>query len=628
MADPFPKLRFRVMNRVFESGQVGTEVIRDFPHAHRSKWTISSIPLGSPASVASGKFEIPMPAVQSDEYRGSVEVMNKLARGQRVEGYFGPVGAGAPTVTGIIDRIGRKLTGEWLIEGKTDLWIAQMSRVFPGETGAAFGTYGGQPAAILKEFMGANELQFGDIYTGSPFVAGNYISTNVPGGHTASWAAGTDPVLGLPTATASGGGAASALALGPTFSAPTLNGNSNRAALIRVAGTAIPTPSLTTDGQVAGTWGIAYGTDGNNVNVYYFTLKWRTATGTYDIDVHADFWFGGSLLKSFTATTAMTGIFVSTPPGYFSFELEVASFANPSGSNPITVVTLNGMQVLTTTYVQDYSSGGKVGPFFSDGTSGGATIYATSLGFFTRYNAAHDSAGAPFIADATFAGPTLTGGPSAPSGPTFLDMWGRAQDLSGQQLHYTPQAMTAGSRVLGKVAFGATLGTDWSKQFEFREGDDLIDVEEDNAAEGYATELDLSDQATVGSGGAGRWSNLAAIKSLGVLSDQIPSVSGRDFASLLAASQRAAGNTSSVMARRIRVPLTVKTVLIRELDTVGVHCPSLGLYHQPYPVVSRTIAEEGWIDFFVSALPFADPGAMAARMFNGVDRLAATFATR
>jgi hypothetical protein len=187
--------------------------------------------------------------------------------------------------------------------------------------------------------------------------------------------------------------------------------------------------------------------------------------------------------------------------------------------------------------------------------------------------------------------------------------------------------------LMGKVAFGASLGATYTN--EFLQGVDIIDISEDNVAEGYATSMGLSDSASVGSGGAARWSNLAAMKTLGVLSDQVPSVTGRDFAALLAASRNTANNTSAVTARTIRVRRSAgKTdgavgTVPRELDTIQAHAPLWGINHQQFQIVAVHHWEhQPYLDYDLQAFSFVNPLTMSARMFQGLSQISRTFATR
>lgn len=605
MPRPIPiRLRYRVVVRAYENAAVGTEVVHELPYV-TSTWQLRSIPFGAPGTAGVGSFTIELHTPSSRQYLTYFGLTSKLAKGQRIEGYEGQVGAGDPLVSGVITSITRN-RDSYVVSGYTDLGLLADTETFPGETYHLSEARDG--AYIVKRFAGANVLLFGDDF--NPYTPGNYTSGAAPSGVAGTWAASTDD--GLPVVMASAG--TKAALVSTSLKAGT------SLVLYRVTGRFFVSSGAPT--SVIGSFGLFFSSsDFNNGMAVYLTANWASPN---NVDLHIDLYSGGTLVGSATQAAMFTIDDLGTP---WPFEIQVLQDgAEGLQQTPFTIVTVNGKQS-TATLSSGAGTSVKAGLYFSqgDGTSN-SVAYFNGVELRSRRVLA-DTASAFFTAGTISAGGarTLT---TRRMAPTFLEELANAQDLSGNRLMFTPKAMKAGSETLGVLDFGAAPGLDLSASGEFVHGQDLIDVEESTPTDGFGTSVNMVAGATADGGGSIHWSNIPQMKTVGILGGQVATLSTLDFKALRSNARRVVSNISATSATAIIVRATPLARRVRLLSKIAFHAPTRGLVHQTATVVGIDFATgEGQLKFYLEQLP-GGLGVEGRRITTGVARIAATYASR
>lgn len=616
-------LNIRVCNRVYESGSIGAEIIPNLPHLQQATWDVVGGAPGAPGSQAVGSFEIPLYPIGSEGYKAAQSIYALLDKGQRVEAYRGPIGAGAPAFTGIIEQLPRSKSS-FTIRGRGDLWLEQLNTTWPGETVPWASGTGNNGVSLLKSYMGAAELGVHDDF--NPYTAGNYTSAG-----TGSWAAGTDPTVGLPAVQYSLGAGASQGFLVYTASAAPTPQDTYSSSLGRVLGTLSVVPSgVHPSASGWAGFGYVYDPAGTNDQLRLYVTSTITSAGAMTVTWTAEWWAGGATLTTLGTGTVYDGL--SNTPGYFPFDLEIYQVGTGAAVGRYAFV-VNGSVVLSAPFgASQYAIAGPNGyvGLMAGGSNDLISVYFTNLETRTRYCADAHSTTAYFTVGTQTAnlGASILGNSSLPA--TLIDVWANAAAAEACYYRYTPAAMTAGSRALGAVDFATSPGTDRSSMHEFTEGVDIIDIAEDIPTDGFATEVDISDATGTLSGGRARYSSLTAMLRYGVVSSIIPSLTSATFAALLNSAKAINNSTAqNVAARTITVVRTVDAAAVRELDTIAVHAPSWGIYHQSYLVLGYHFAQgSGQVQFTCSAFPFDNPYTAAARSFQAVARTAGQFESR
>lgn len=538
MAEPIPPyLEYRVLDPV--SGAV---VVGPLPHLHQSKWTIRGMQPGAPGSVSLGQGTIPLHPPNSEGGMAAAADYAALVYGQRIEGYLGAYQAGNPKVSGYITGL-PIAENDYTIEATDSLWLAQRART---DRTLAFN---GTTDTLLKNSLKAYGLIYGDD------------ACNTFTGYTnnGTWGATTEEGLNVFQAGAGGDG------LLYTTSSYT---NAQYADCVIDAMYHVSTPA--TPGNTAEGGIIAAVTDANNLVMGRVLMQCITATA---FTISAEIW------------TKVAGVYTqrSSIPilkGLTSNHLrcQVRLFGVQSGANYTWRVTVNGFDV-GCTYTYAATPSGAVGlRSLKTGSAVGEVAYATNLYFANKQS--------------IFAQGTITAGTKTLN-QTFsrvplLDLWNIAATAEGFQWRKNPKA----GLYADTVDFGV-LGTDLTASVKFVEGDNLIDAQVSPNVEPLATEVELLAAPGVDNQGTITWHNITAMKKYGVIADSYQSQDVADFLGQRSLVQAVAAKRAAPgAAKTLKVLRDSSTAdKWRELDSVEVTAPRLGLNHQSVLVLAYTLEE-------------------------------------
>src|SRR5579864_1079087 len=501
-------LRYRAVNRI-----TGQEITPDLPCLHNGVWSVAAMQPGNPGSAALGEFTIGLHPPGSRGYRLAKPIYDQLDRFIRIEAYLSGTGlsmGGAPRFAGpILDMPSDygENGDSFELHGATDLYWANYSMPFPGELLAQDVT-----SNVLKSYLGTNEPSAAND-TFNPFVAGNYTSTNLPGGSSGTWSGTTDD--GFNVVSCSSG--QSAVLLAKTGAAANDRWDTQ---YIEIVGRLKPSSDAGNAGSLG--LGIASASNSTNTSVLGYVTAFKSGA-RWHLNANILSFAGGLTTTTVAIPNALSD--VDDPDGYIPLTMGLI-VTNSNGMANV-VLTVNG-KIVANQYATAFNPGtGTNFPFlhYSIPSSGTATAYVSKLMQFTRFTPDGPSTASAFAPGSITAGLHQLA-PAVDPGPSFLALWSRLATREGWYWRYTPQAFTgsggppAAPRTLGKVDFAADPGTDLTQSVIFRRGDNLVHL----GLSGNA-DLLMSGTATAGppsldGGGLSFWRDIATMTKYGVIEDQ------------------------------------------------------------------------------------------------------------
>lgn len=568
-------LRLRVIDRI-----AGTEVTNDLPHLHRSSWHIVAMQPGNPSSSAVGTFNIPLFPPGSSNYKLAKPTYDKLKKYQRVEAYISHNGAslGKLYAAGVITGRKSSWSGGLQLDGMTDLALANYSRPFPGEL-----LPNDLTSKVIQSYMGTNELGWSDAF--APFVTGNYVSTNLPGGTAGTWTSTTDD--GFPVVSCTTGTNAVLIS-----QAGAIANDRWHSQFVEVSGRLTPSTS-TTD---AGVIGVGISSSPANANTCVVGYVEAIAVGSrYNLTIGIASYSAGVMTHNNKVLNALTN--VDDPQGQIPFT--VGLYLETSGtSTGEAILTVNGNPIIR--LATGYSPGVATNyPFlhFETPTSGTAVSYFTNFNQQTRFTPDGASTASVF-APGSITTATNSLGPGTNPGGSFLDVWSACATREGWYWRYTPQPYVIGTRTFGKVDFGPDPGTDYgtSKKIVFSKLDgSLVDLELDENADPFMTGTAAISTSTPDGGGVGYFRDIASMAAYGIVED-VSIVAANDFNNLrrgafqVVANKIATdSNAGAKVATILRTPET--SDVARELDKIMVHDPEQNVNYQVSRILAYTFDE-------------------------------------
>ncbi len=624
------RLKYRVVNW-FNGYNTGTNVVAvyDLQHPHQSTWTDRGMQPGAPAQSAIGDFTIPLFPPGTEQYAANKADYDKLlpgsGEGLRVEAYLGDVFGGPsdgsfPDVflahAGIITEV--ILSDDpprFELHGSTDAWIAAMQRPYPGEIlhNSAYDS-----ATIVKEFIPVNIVKVSDQF--NPYTAGNYTSTNLAGLTAGTWTATTDAngINSNVVTVATGTGALlinkSQMGFGND---PVDTQMVECICRLKPSGT-----SATNAGQA----GIGMSFDRlspvSDCLFGYVTAKWNAATSRYDLDATLSRYVAGVLSGPLTISNALTS--VDDPDGFIPLQLQFIQQQHTPGPVGYVRFIVNGSPVNAAQTGSAYPGLTVVYPMLMYGApaTGAATAYFTNLMLANRGNG-------PFAGIVASATHKFRVNQALP--PTFLDMWQAVCTLEGWYWRIRPTSQLDGGQIaIGYVDMNSSPGSDLSAIVIFEKGQNLLGITQQGNSDSFASDIQFNGAADSAGGGIFYGRNLTAMTTYGWLSSVGMSLTVMDIANLQRQGQQVTANKGtpggSYTARVLRDASTADK--FRELDTITIHDPDLGIYHKKMLVISRTFTEGSAEETLVLGQYGADSYVAGQRALPGLPHLAGLFKSR
>lgn len=568
-----PRIAWRVVD-----SNTGAVVIPNLFHLHQSKYTVRALHPGMPGSATLGDFSIALPPAASDDGRKYASERTALAYGQRVEGFLGDVITGAPDFSGVITGLRPSLSSPCEVTGSDSLWWLQQSQEFQGE---AIGP--GRAWPVFNNYRHTREV-----------VADQVAPTGTPSGTWSTTAA--DAQFGIPAAIASAAGAywltTETWPATGEYNWPTLPTTSH-ASSVTVWATC--NPSL--DTGVAGSVECVFLSDGTTANCYLAQAV-IAYDGAGNYNVSAQIGKITATVFSVLATTSNVFTAIAAP---IVIELAATLYNLDGPDHHVVQLFINGKnancQALITDAAQ-FRASGAIGYRFSLASGAGSTSYY-KVKFESR--TAADTWGT-----ARFKTGVLTTTGTAgferfdATGQTHLDMLGLAATLDGFQIRKTP-GFGFKADVLD---YTATPGSDRSAVVVFEQG---VNVEDSGTqvapvADLYATVASVNAVPGGSSGGKMTWSRQSNGEAQGgnpagtgdlVLTDTVADLGTPGFALLAAYGMQVAAR-KAVQVVPIQLSVLRTADLIgewRELDSVTVHVPDLGIYRRVSTVLGYACDE-------------------------------------
>lgn len=587
-------LRYRVVDP-----NTGAVVVNELPHPHQSEWQVRAYQRGAPTSSMVGSFHIPLHPAGSEAYQAALYDYSQLAYGQKVEGYLGDVLSGPPRYTGLIREINKSLAGAVEIVGADTLDWLQQSITFQGDRWT-----GKSGDVIVKKYLDDIEV-FGDFLpgtTGGSFLPGG--TQNPAGRYTTT----TDPNMGgISAATATG--ATNIWAFGANGNIT----NANFEGRIDLFGSLT---STSTDTSNAGDLGLIYASDsgGNNFFTCEVKLRYSGTAGLYNVDVAI--WQDAAGV--FTQKAVIQNVFTNVPVP-FPIQLTVWSVNQLGVTPPIVTASLNGTDLSDRLSFQMTSMAGRVGLISSVG-SGSFQAWADLVTVRKRDDTS------PRFAQGTIASGSGKAGPLRFTGQTHLDMLGIAATQEGWLLR---KSGGAGARA-DTIDANVNPGSDLSKTVVFEQDVNLSDLQLVANAETYATDVRLAGPPGINTGGSVEWTQPLATGSI-VLEDTVPSMAPKDFfGGHFAAAAIQASKSNPGQAKVAIVIRDADTAdKWRELDTVTIHAPRIGLDNVKAVVVGYSFKEgAGTQEVLLDSYAFQSAQYAASRLGGSVKLMAGQFQSR
>jgi len=171
----------------------------------------------------------------------------------------------------------------------------------------------------------------------------------------------------------------------------------------------------------------------------------------------------------------------------------------------------------------------------------------------------------------------------------LLELWNIAANTEGFVWRKNPKA----GLYADTVDFSATAGADTSGKVRFEEGINLVDLQVTANALPLATEVELLGAPGPDNNGSITWHSITAMRTYGVIADSYALPDVADFLSQRSHVQKVGANRAKPgIAKKITVLRDPDTAdKWRELDTVTIHSPRLGVYNQLVTVLGYTFDE-------------------------------------
>lgn len=576
---------------------------------------------GAPGSVAIGDFTIRLHPPGSEGFWANWQIYQNVrpgsGEGLRVEAYLGDSGTLTNLLfAGIITAVNWSTQGGGLFElvGHTDEWIANAQRTYPGEIihSNVYDTI----TVLTNSFLGNYMVNVTDQF--SPYTSANYTSTSLPGGANGTWTATTDAngINSNVVTTTTGTGAV--LINKTSFS----TGDGLSTQIVECICRLRPNGTSAVN---AGKAGIGFSSSSANANdsiACYVTAKWNSTTSRYDLDAHIDAYVASALSGPQTYSNVLTS--VDDPDGWIPLSLQVIQqFIGGVGTIRFVV---NGSPTNAIGTGPTYA----LNPIFpmlvyNVPVSGSSPVYYTNLLGASRVNINNSYFNSGILGTSTHKYRVNQTPPA-----TFLDMWTLTATLEGWYWRYTPFPTADGIRWIGNVDFNTSPGTDLSASIVFEEGRNVVWCRQQGNADLFGSDLQFSGYADPSSGGIHYARNLTAMTTYGWLSGASMSLGVQDYASLQRQGAQVSSNRgtpgASYVVEVLRDPATADK--FRELDTITLHYPSLGIYNKKLLVLSYTFAE-GQPTQTLTLGQYGQADLVAAqRLFPGITQMAALFKNR
>lgn len=559
------------------------EITPDLPHLHTSTWQKTAFLPGNSGSTAVGTFQLDLHPPGSPEFRKARATYRMLKRYQRVEAYIShdASGTGRLLDAGVITGINRTHSGDngsFVVNGKSDLELANLSQPFPGEL-----LSGAVTSALIKNYLGVNEPGWLDDFTA--YNAANYFSTALPGGTVGTWTASTDEAI--PVVTCSTG--AGAVLISKVGAAANDSFFSQYAEI-----TCRHKPSV--DINDAGMIGV--GLSHSNTDLNNSISTWVTPhffNGRYSIIVRIVIYLNGVQVAAPNVPNALFN--VDDPAGFVKLIIGILSTDNtPLGSHG-QIVTVNGKSVLTNS--GNFVAGtGACYPFlvFSVPASGSAQAWVSKLVQKTRFAADGPSSASTF-AVGSIPPTTSTLGLGTDPGATFLDVWTACANRDNIFLRYTPQPYVIGTRTLGVVDMNVEPGTDYGvieKVIFSRSLANLLDLGINDNADPLAATTAVTGQSTPDGGGIAWIHDIQVLSTIGAIEETILAT-GTNFDALHRGGSSIAIHKSAVDIAGAKTALILRDAatadVFRELDKVMLDDPELDVNKLVSRVVGISFTE-------------------------------------
>lgn len=560
------------------------EITNDLPHLHQSQWTVVAMQPGNPGSSALGSFTIPLYPPGSEGYANAKPIYDQLARYMRVEAYISHDGASlgnlafAGAITGIRKLYGSTPTYE--LTGISDVGLANYSRPFPGELLSNDVT-----SAILKSYLGTNELGLGDAF--NPFVAANYTSGSLPSKTSGTWTGVTDDGLNV-VSIGAGTGAILLSKFGGTAN------DRWKTFYVEMTGRLEPSTDSTNAGAVG--VGLSFSNLNAQDSIYGFAQAAKLG-GRWQLSCGISAYAAGVSSVSSTVPNAL--INVDDPGGFVPITIGLLfTMGGSSVAAAAASLIVNGRIVIS--YwggVPEAPANSSMYPFllFVQPGTGSAQAFLTNLTQYVRFTTDGPSSSAVF-GNGTITTTTHSLMWGNDPGPSFLEAWTRLATREGFYWRYTPQAYVLGTRTLGTVDFAADPGTDRTKSVIFdRALGNLLSLEFGNNADVLAADTALSGQSTLDGAGIGYWRDIATVQKYGVIQDEALGYTNSDFNSLRRAAKQLNANKIALDTLGAKTAVVLRDPQVadtyRELDKVTVNDPEMGLINASVRIMARTFTE-------------------------------------
>lgn len=584
-------LAYRVLDQ-----NTGAVVIANLPHLHQSTWQVNAMAQGMPGSAAIGSFSIPLPNVQSAEYKANKATYDLLAVGQKVEGYLGDVVAGTPRFTGIITNIEKSLIGQAGIGGVDTLQWLQKMQVIPGEY---IPTTGPASSDVVSIYSHALRVGFNDACTS----LANYSQTPA-----SRWTVTSDPQTGASAFNCTTTGSESYLINTSAYLSSGITGLSSTIGNFYVVGGS--------DTANAGEASIVLGSDAAGANCVFASARLYSNAGVTTID--GEIWTRAAGVN--TRQLLKTSILSNW--GSSTLRVQVSLSCYYVGSLVWLHLFINGIDC----GAYQYSNGGAfptgyLGFRFNANAGGTPSTYAEELSL--RYR---DTSGYLFPPGTISSASVLWDNNTHLNNQTHLDMMSQAVTTEGWYLRKNPGA---GYRA-DTLDFGAAPGVDRSSQVVFEEGDNLVDLTTSANADTYAIDTKVASTPSAGSGGFVTYPSIQATGNLALVDTVLNTGMVSMNALMRYANVVGALKATPGQAKRAVVIRDAKTADVwRELDYVTVHAPSLGIINQKVLVLGYAFAEgKATMDVVFDQYSYALGDYMTRRLADSARFVGSQYKTR
>lgn len=559
-------LKYRVLNQ-----NTGAVVIQDLPHLHQSKWTVRALIAGVPGAATIGDFSIPLfpPTMEEGKryFNGSTGIYDQLLISQRIEGFLGDTLTGTPAFTGIIHGFDKPLDGPWVLKGFDSLFLLQQSQLTPGEFVEPLLDF---PNIIRSTHEVVWDDDFSLWNTGTHPNSSDYTASGFS--FTAS-----DPNLSLPALTST--------TLSPTIARVVTTttwaaGSQFQGSTVTITGSMQPGTDTVSEACEAGVLLLSDATAQNGI-LCRARMIGTGATSTYDIFAEI-FTIASGTYTQQASVKAFSALLVTG-----AFFYQVTAVLDPRG---FVHVLVNGQDpgASFSTGGLTITSGG-IGLRFSPASGGSPQVWVNRITFRSRpvagvWGTPRFAAGSLSAASSS---KTITS-----SAQTHLDLLQMTLVLNGAQAR-----KNAGFGFKSDSIDAATgLGTDHSSSIAFREGENVVaqGTMVSTVGELFATDVRFNSIPGVDTGGSIVWSRIGQIGDM-VLTDSVADVGlPGALQQMLYSELLQLRKVNPLQATQVTIARTAEVCApeqFRELDSVLVDIPTLGLHRLKEQVVGFTFTE-------------------------------------